>query len=81
LAAGTDGLYTGAGGTGSVWIFNPKATSSKVADEMDFRVIYQVTSRLTLQAGYAHLFPGAYLEQSGKDISMSTPYIMWKYTI
>lgn len=64
-----------------MWIFNPKATSSKVADEIDFRVIYKVTSRLTLQAGCTHLFPGVYLEQSGKDIPISTPYIMWKYKI
>ena len=81
LASLADALYTSGGGTGSVWIFNPNATSSKVADEIDFRVIYKVNSRLTLQVGYAHLFPGPYLMQSGKDIPMSTPYIMWKYRI
>jgi long-subunit fatty acid transport protein len=48
---------------------------------VDFGVIYKVNSRLTLQAGYAHLFPGPYLVQSAKDIPVSTPYIMWKYRI
>jgi hypothetical protein len=74
LANRLDALYA-AGGALSVQ--NPKATSSRVGDEIDIQASYQFSARLQLGFGYAHLFPGEYLKQSTKGSGVTYPYVLW----
>jgi hypothetical protein len=79
LASIADALYTSSGGTGTVWMFNPNATSRHLGEEIDFRGVYKINRQLTLQFGLAHLFRGDYMTQCGKTGGVTTPYLMWKY--
>ena len=76
LASRQDALYTEAG---AVFTINPKASASRVGQEVDLQAAYQFSERLQLGGGYAHLFAGPYLKQSAKGSSASYPYLMWSY--
>ena len=76
LASRQDALYTV---SGAVYCRNAGAVDSRVGGEFDFRVIYQVTGHLQLWTGYAHLWAGPFLRDSGRG-SVDYPYTMWTYT-
>lgn len=77
LASRQDALYTF---SGAAFAFEPRSRHSRVGTEEDTRIIYQVTGRLQLWCGYAHLFPGPYLRDAHKG-AVSYPYFMWTYTL
>lgn len=76
LADRRDALYTEAG---AVFVRNPRASSSHVGWELNAQADWQISERLQLGAGLAHLFPGAYLKQSTPGAGFSYPYLMWSY--
>jgi hypothetical protein len=77
LADRRDALYSF---TGAVLARNPKATSSDVGSELDFRAIYQHSPQLQLWAGYARFFAGPFIRQSTKGSPINFPNFMWTYS-
>jgi hypothetical protein len=76
LASRQDALYTEAG---VVFTLNPKARASRVGQELDLQAAYQLSERLQLGFGYAHLFAGPYLKESTTASSVTYPFLMWGY--
>jgi hypothetical protein len=72
LASVTDSLYDASGAKS---VSNPKATSAHVGVELDTYAAYQITKTASIGGGVGHLFPGAYLLQSGKG-GYTFPYLM-----
>jgi methyl-accepting chemotaxis protein len=77
LANTNDALYAIGG---AVLARNPLATSGRVGEEIDLRVIYQHSSHVQIYAGYGYMLPGPYLTQSTKGGAISFPYLMWTYS-
>lgn len=77
LAERQDALYTF---SGAVFAFNSNATDGRVGDVVDVRYIRQVGKKLQFWIGYAHLFPGPYLKQTGRG-QMDYPYAMWTISL
>jgi hypothetical protein len=69
-----DGLYN-ASGTRDV--FNAKAASRHVGVEFDSYFVYQLNAVTSFGAGFGHLLPGAYLNDSTKGGAYTFPYIMF----
>ena len=67
-----DGLYN-SGGTRTV--FNTKASNSHVGEEIDAQAIVTLSKTTTLAVGVGSVFPGAYLEQSGKTSGFLYPFV------
>jgi hypothetical protein len=78
LASRRDALYTD---TGPPAVLNPNASSRRIGTEIDLQGTYQFSSRLLFGFGYAHLFPGPYLEQSTPGSGATYPYVMWVYRL
>jgi len=76
LADQHDALYTF---SGAVFVSAPNATSRKIGSEVDVRWIRQMSRSLQFWVGYAHLFPGAFLKQTGRG-AIDCPYAMWTVT-
>ena len=76
LANRRDALYTIAG---AVYCRNPGAADNRVGGEADFRAIYQLTRHIVVWTGYAHLWAGPFLKESGRG-DVHYPYAMWTYT-
>ncbi|MBZ5575789.1 MAG: alginate export family protein [Acidobacteriia bacterium] len=76
LAQRQDALYTL---TGAIFVSNPSATQNRVGEEIDVRWIRQMGKNLQLWVGYAHLFPGPYLKEAGRD-AVGYPYAMWTFS-
>ena len=55
------------------------ATQNRVGEEIDVRWIRQMGKNLQLWVGYAHLFPGPYLKEAGRD-AVGYPYAMWTFS-
>lgn len=72
LATVQDALYDASGAKS---VSNPKATSAHVGEELDSYALYQLNRTMSIGAGVGHLFPGAYLIQSGKG-GYTFPYLM-----
>ena len=41
---------------------------------------FTVSPQLLVSGGYAHIFPGAFLEEATPGASFSAPYVMVTYT-
>src|SRR5262249_38879098 len=78
LADSQDALYLL---SGSVFAKNPTATSTRGGTETTAGARYQVSKQLQAWAGYAELFSGPYLHQSGKPASIRYPFFVWTYTL
>jgi hypothetical protein len=78
LAEKADGLYN----AGSALIA-PRiaggAADSHVGQELDVQVSKALFPQLTIAAGYAHIFTGAYLKESTPGASFSHPYVQATY--
>ncbi|HVP47086.1 MAG TPA: alginate export family protein [Bryobacteraceae bacterium] len=72
LATVADSLYDASGAKS---VSNPKATSTHVGVELDSYAAFQLTNTASIGGGIGHLFPGAYLLQSGKG-GYTFPYLM-----
>jgi hypothetical protein len=77
LADIRDALYTE---SGTVFVRNPNAPSTRIGTEIDLQASYKVNERLQFGGGCAHLFPGPYLRASTKHSGVTAPYVMWMYS-
>lgn len=75
LVSTKDGLYSPGG---AILVRNPRATSSHVGAELFAIGEYAMSNLIQFGAGYAHLFRGQYLRQSGCG-SPSQPYVFLTY--
>ncbi len=78
LASRQDWLYTD---SGAPVLRNPNARSSRIGDEIDVYGFYQPSKALQFGAGYARLFAGSFLKQSGRPGDASYPYFLWLYRL
>jgi hypothetical protein len=77
LAEERDGLYT-AGSAVLARVVNG-AAHRHVGQELDVQVSRALTPQLQVAGGYAHIFPGAFLEEATPGASYSHPYLMVTY--
>jgi len=77
LAEKTDSLYA-ASGTSLARIATG-AASAHVGEEFDVQVSRPLTPQLQLAAGYAHIIPGAFLQEATPGASYSFPFVMATY--
>jgi hypothetical protein len=77
LANTSDGLYAASGAL--VTRVAGGARDSHVGQELDVFVNRALTPQLQLQAGYAHIFTGAFLKEATPGASYSYPYVMATY--
>jgi hypothetical protein len=75
LATVNDSLYAP---SGSPLMRNPLATSARLGSEVFANAAYQLSRSLSSGVGYAHLFRGPYLRQSGRS-SATQPYAFLAY--
>jgi hypothetical protein len=54
-------------------------TARHIGQEIDLQVTRALTPQLQLAAGYAHIVPGTFLEQTTPGASYSHPYVMVTY--
>jgi hypothetical protein len=76
LATIRDALYTD---NGSAVLTNTKATSNHVGWEPDLQATFKYNKHLTVGAGLANLFCGAFLKQSTQGHSFTYSYLYWEY--
>ena len=74
LAEKTDGLYAANGNR--IAFVAGGAASSRVGQEIDVQVTRALTPQLQLAAGYAHMFAGDFLKQTGRHAIESTTRIL-----
>lgn len=74
LATTQDGLYS-VGGTQIA--LNRNAKSNHIGEEADILVEFKLSGQTSFKTGFNHIFPGAYLRQTTKGSSYSSPYVMW----
>ncbi len=55
------------------------AADRHVGQELDLQVSRALTPQLQAAAGYAHIFPGAFLKEATPGASYSHPYVMLTY--
>ena len=55
------------------------AADSHVGQEIDVQVTRALTPQIQAAAGYAHIFPGAFLKEATPGASYSHPYVMVTY--
>ena len=55
------------------------AANRHVGQELDLQVSRALTPQLQAAAGYAHIFPGAFLKEATPGASYSHPYVMLTY--
>jgi alginate export protein len=77
LAEKRDGIYT-AGGAPLARVIGG-AASAHVGEEIDVQVSRALTPQMQVSGGYAHIFPGAFLEQATPGASYSYPYVQVTY--
>jgi hypothetical protein len=77
LAESRDGLYNAAGT--SIARVIAGAASTHVGQEIDVQLSRALTQQLQLSGGYAHIFPGGFLEQATPGASYSYPYVQVTY--
>jgi hypothetical protein len=54
-------------------------SGSDVGDEIDFTIYFSVTENLNLRAGYAHFFPGDFVQNTGPHGSADWVHVQWLY--
>jgi hypothetical protein len=77
LAEKDDALYTA--GSAVLARVVGGAARSHVGQELDVQVSRALTPQLQVAGGYAHIFPGAFLEEATPGASYSHPYLMVTY--
>lgn len=77
LADTNDGLYSAGGAT--LARVAGGAANRHVGQEVDVQVSRSLFPQLTVAAGYAHVFTGAFLEEATPGASYSHPYVMVTY--
>jgi hypothetical protein len=77
LAERRDALYAASGA--ALARVPAGAASTHVGQEIDVQVTRSLTTYLALNAGYAHLFTGPFLEQATPGRSYSGPFVMMTY--
>ena len=77
LAKSRDALYTAGG---AVLARLPAgAASRRVGQEIDLQAARPITPQLQVAAGYAYIFPGAFLKEATPGASYGQPYVMLTY--
>lgn len=77
LADTHDALYNAAGAV--LAKASNAAVSSHVGQELDAQVAHPITSQLQVAAGYAQVFPGAFLKATTPGASYRFPFVMVTY--
>jgi Alginate export len=77
LADGHDALYNAAGAV--VARVAGGASARHVGQELDAQATFVLSPRLQVAGGYAHIFPGAFLQEATPGASFSAPYVMVTY--
>jgi hypothetical protein len=77
LAEERDALYTA--GSAVLARVPSGAADSHVGQELDIQVSRALTPQIHVAGGYAHIFPGAFLEEATPGASYSHPYLMVTY--
>ena len=77
LADTRDGLYNA--GSAVIARVPGGAANSHVGQELDVQVSRPLFPQLQLAAGYAYIFPGAFLKEATPGASYSYPYVMVTY--
>jgi hypothetical protein len=77
LAEPRDGVYNV--GNAPLARVSSGATDRHVGHEIDVQVVRALTPQIQVAAGYAHIFPGAFLKQATPGASYSHPYAMVTY--
>lgn len=75
-ASTDDALYNAGGGVVRAGGLSNK---SEVGQEIDLTAIYSLDAHLTLQGGYSHFFPGAFIDDSGPGKQMDWLYLQATY--
>ncbi|MEO8100075.1 MAG: alginate export family protein [Acidobacteriota bacterium] len=74
LASATDSLY---GANGATVVKRATGAAGKyIGTEMDLIGSYAATKQITLQFGYAHLFPGTFLKKTTQGNGYDFPFLM-----
>jgi hypothetical protein len=55
------------------------AASRHVGQEIDVQATVTLSPQLQVAGGYAHIFPGAFLQEATPGASFSAPYVMVTY--
>jgi len=76
-AGAADGLYNAGGAL--LRAGDPNA-SREVGEEIDLIVGYRLDIHIQLGAGYAHFFPGQFIEQTGPSRDVNFAYLFAQYT-
>lgn len=77
LAEPRDGIYSA--GSAPLARIATGAPNRHVGQELDVQVSRAVTPQLSIAAGYAHIFTGAFLKQATPGAHYSAPYVMATY--
>ena len=77
LAHRGDALYNAAGAV--LARAAAGAGDAHVGQELDAQATFALTPQIQVGGGYAHIFPGAFLEQATPGASYSAPYVMVTY--
>ena len=64
---------------GRAIVRNPNASSNHIDIEADVNAVWDITRRLQIIIGYAHIFPGAFVKQSTAGSPVTVPYAQWLY--
>ena len=72
-----DGLYAASGAL--LRAGDPNAARA-VGEEIDLSFAYRFDAHLTIGGGYAHFFPGRFLEQTGPSRNVDFGYLLAQYT-
>jgi len=77
LATRKDAFYLE---NGRPLIRNPLATTNHLYQEVSVDATWEPAKQVQIRAGYAHIFPGGFLRQSGRAFGATFPYLQWRYT-
>lgn len=78
LASARDGLYNAAG---ALVVRGPGGAASRhVGQELDIQAVYSLSKPFQVGAGFAHIFPGAFLKQTTPGRSYNFPYASLSYS-
>ena len=77
LAEKRDALYNA--GSAAIARVIGGAAHSHVGQELDVQVSRALSPQLQVAGGYAHIFPGAFLDEATPGASYSHPYVMVTY--
>lgn len=77
LAEERDGVYSAS--NASLARLAGGAADRHIGQEIDLQLLKSLTPQIQLAAGYAHIFPGAFLTAATPGASYSHPYVMVTY--